>query len=595
MAIQTKTMVVKSDTALAETKTTIRDTVTFDTSKLPNGITYKGLKAVLSFADPIQWNKASTYDALTVVWDDATHGSYASKRPVPQNIELTNEFYWLRTADLDAQVEMYRQEVEMYHQEVLQFDGRITANAQAIAAEKLRAENAERTKVTYVADVAEMKSKDLNVGEVVVTKSFDATYNRGGAVYIIGNSPANEFNIIQLENGNSAAIMGTDEINIDCLGADNLNDASDIINFALNNYKVVNGFGTYKCAKTIAFKKDGVTFNFNTINSTANVALDFGGKRSKVIGKLLSATGIGVRFGEYLMTEISELSINRIEAPICITNSQQNWTQYTSIHDCLLKSSDTPISLSQNIGSNAWFNENFFNNIKCDGDCEYGIKAVVEYSANGFLNSQLEENIFTNIAFENGCGGIYLENISACVFKEMRTKEIHDKKVIKLKSNCMRNYFEFSDAVPIGQIDFTENDGSRQSNDYNGLNNKIAGIIYFGNVYIQDIFIINNDAINFKHSATFTPGTDPVDAALNYNKSPYCLFDVIELMNNPSVKLELGSNYTLNGINRIVVKLTNSKLTLTQNGKTIYNSATVETTIFELKCIYPNTWIKLNA
>lgn len=125
MSIQTKTMVVKSDTALAETKTTIRDTVTFDTSKLPNGITYKGLKAVMSFADPIQWNKASTYEPLTVVWDDATHASYASKRPVPQNIEITNGFYWLRTADLDAQVEMYRKEVQ-------EFDGRITANKQAI-------------------------------------------------------------------------------------------------------------------------------------------------------------------------------------------------------------------------------------------------------------------------------------------------------------------------------------------------------------------------------------------------------------------------------------------------------------------------------
>lgn len=137
MSIQTKTMTVKSDTSLAETTTTIRDTVTFDVSNMPNGITYKGLKAVLSFAEPIQWNKASTYDALTVVWDDATHGSYASKRRVPQNIELTNKFYWLRTADLDAQVEMYRQEVK-------EFDGRITANAQAIAAETARAETEEQ-------------------------------------------------------------------------------------------------------------------------------------------------------------------------------------------------------------------------------------------------------------------------------------------------------------------------------------------------------------------------------------------------------------------------------------------------------------------
>lgn len=132
MGIQTKTMTVKSDTALAETTTTIRDTVTFDVSKMPNGITYKGLKAVLSFADPIQWNKASTYDSLTVVWDDATHGSYASKRPVPQNIELTNEFYWLRTADLDAQVEMYRQEVAELNEKVSLNSQAILKNSQDI-------------------------------------------------------------------------------------------------------------------------------------------------------------------------------------------------------------------------------------------------------------------------------------------------------------------------------------------------------------------------------------------------------------------------------------------------------------------------------
>ena len=167
MSIQTKTMVVKSDTALAETKTTIRDTVTFDTSKLPNGITYKGLKAVLSFADPIQWNKASTYDALTVVWDDATHASYASKRHVPQNIEITNEFYWFRTADLDAQVEMYRQEVQ-------EFDGRITANAQAIAAETTRAENAEQ-KIT--SELNFEISKTMNRKILWIGDSFSADYH----------------------------------------------------------------------------------------------------------------------------------------------------------------------------------------------------------------------------------------------------------------------------------------------------------------------------------------------------------------------------------------------------------------------------------
>lgn len=105
-------MQVRSDTALATTTTEIADQVTFDVTKLPNGITYKGLKAVLSFADPIEWNQASSYDALTVVYDEASFASYASKRPVPTGITLDNEIYWLRIADGNAQIESYRQHVE---------------------------------------------------------------------------------------------------------------------------------------------------------------------------------------------------------------------------------------------------------------------------------------------------------------------------------------------------------------------------------------------------------------------------------------------------------------------------------------------------
>lgn len=182
MSIQTKTMTVKSDTSLAETTTTIRDTVTFDVSKMPNGITYKGLKAVLSFADPIQWNKASTYDALTVVWDDATHASYASKRRVPQNIELTNEFYWLRTADLDAQVEMYRAEVQEYRQEVQAFDGRITANAQAIVTEKERAEAAEQTLQSNI-DLKEDSKKYMLLFGDSWTDDINGTWGSGTKWY----------------------------------------------------------------------------------------------------------------------------------------------------------------------------------------------------------------------------------------------------------------------------------------------------------------------------------------------------------------------------------------------------------------------------
>lgn len=206
MSIQTKTMTVKSDTSLAETTTTIRDIVTFDVSNMPNGITYKGLKAVLSFAEPIQWNKASTYDALTVVWDDASHGSYASKRPVPANIELTNEFYWLRTADLDAQVEMYRQEVR-------EMDGRVTANTNAIAT--LAAKD------SFFETVADMKKAgNLANNMICHTNGFHASGDNGDAWYIISdNGTANEMDVIKCGEYFATLVLNNNSITPEMLGA----------------------------------------------------------------------------------------------------------------------------------------------------------------------------------------------------------------------------------------------------------------------------------------------------------------------------------------------------------------------------------------
>ena len=234
MSIQTKTMTVKSDTSLAETTTTIRDTVTFDVSNMPNGITYKGLKAVLSFADPIQWNKASTYDSLTVVWDDATHASYASKRPVPQNIELTNEFYWFRTADLDAQVEMYRREVQ-------QLDGRITANAQAIAAETARAESAEEVLSLESVKIfntvnALKKATNVRANETVMTAGFSEINDGGGTKYIItANSIADNVTTIPLDNGMFATIVYKNDYAAEEFGMDK-NDCSAVFNALIKHF-----------------------------------------------------------------------------------------------------------------------------------------------------------------------------------------------------------------------------------------------------------------------------------------------------------------------------------------------------------------------
>ena len=325
------------------------------------------------------------------------------------------------------------------------------------------------------------------------------------------------------------------------------------------------------------------------------MAIDFGGYNSVLKGTSLTAPKVAVRTCEYLNTETSEISIGTITAETGITSSDNHWMQYTSIHDCKLKCSVNPIIFTKDQGSVTWVNENFFNNIKCDGTFDYGITLKVEYAELGFLNSQLEENIFTNIAFENGGGGIFLQNISACEFHSVRTQEIPDGKfAVKFKEGCMRNKINFSGAVPITKIDFSENTVSVHRNDWNSDNNLINGVIIFGNVYIHTPFLLNGKSLLFDGRNTFTPGKS-VNTTFSYNKSPYSFFNTIELTNLTDNVIALNENYGPLGINELTVKLQNSSLELKQNNKTLYKSSGPETKIFTLKAIYDNTWITINA
>lgn len=54
------------------------------------------------------WNKALQYEALSVV--TYMGNSFTSKVPVPANIDISNETYWVNTANYNAQVEAYRKE-----------------------------------------------------------------------------------------------------------------------------------------------------------------------------------------------------------------------------------------------------------------------------------------------------------------------------------------------------------------------------------------------------------------------------------------------------------------------------------------------------
>lgn len=124
MATSKKVMTVSTDNASAEVSAVLNDALPPVPCPDPAGYVYTGMRYVPVFADPIEWSSANTYEPLEIVMHEGN--SYTSKTFVPAGIDISNQTYWVKTADYNAQIEVYRKEV-------MQFDGRITQNANDIA------------------------------------------------------------------------------------------------------------------------------------------------------------------------------------------------------------------------------------------------------------------------------------------------------------------------------------------------------------------------------------------------------------------------------------------------------------------------------
>lgn len=70
---------------------------------------YIGARYVPLFAEPLDWDKTNTYEALTIVYYGGN--SYTSRQAVPKNIDISNTTYWALTGNYNAQIEQYRKEV----------------------------------------------------------------------------------------------------------------------------------------------------------------------------------------------------------------------------------------------------------------------------------------------------------------------------------------------------------------------------------------------------------------------------------------------------------------------------------------------------
>ena len=134
-----------------------------------------------------EWDKTRTYEPLMVVTYQGA--SYTSRQYVPAGIEITNESYWVLSANYNAQVEAYRQEVR----DILPYDETPTEGStkgvtsdgikRAIAAETTRATAAEQVNATAIANEATRAKTAEQTNATAI-----ARINERGVLLAIGDS-----------------------------------------------------------------------------------------------------------------------------------------------------------------------------------------------------------------------------------------------------------------------------------------------------------------------------------------------------------------------------------------------------------------------
>lgn len=134
---------------------------------------YIGARYVPLFATPLEWDSNKTYEPLTIVYNEGN--SYTSRQFVPTGILLTNEAYWARTGNYNAQIEQYRSEVA-------KVSGDVSANTAAIEAESARAKKAEQSNASAIATETS-RATEAEAGKAPIDHaSAETTYGIGSDV-----------------------------------------------------------------------------------------------------------------------------------------------------------------------------------------------------------------------------------------------------------------------------------------------------------------------------------------------------------------------------------------------------------------------------
>lgn len=218
---------------------------------------------VIKYADPIQWNITTQYEANTVVIEPNSGNAYISSQPVPAGVAISNTDYWSVIGNFSVLYESIKESIAAADDgsninateartegQLLWLNSKlykvlsdisvgalyITSgtgqNLQEVTIEDLL-NNIESKAIKYFDTVSDMISADLQEGELVKVKGYYTVNDQGGAFYTI-SSLSDGFSQV-LDNGLYANILIEDIMCPEQFGAygDGLHDDAAAFNKAV--------------------------------------------------------------------------------------------------------------------------------------------------------------------------------------------------------------------------------------------------------------------------------------------------------------------------------------------------------------------------
>lgn len=326
------------------------------------------------------WDITKQYPQWALVTDG--EASYLALQPVPVGIPIDNADYWQKLADLDPRI-----------------SGIIV----------------QLSKINSIAvdTVGDIKSLDVEAGNLVFTSGFYTAGDGGGNAYVIrDNVTADNMGIFATAKPGLFAVSISDDNNIAKYGASTTSDNSDIIAYVVAKFgSAFVPKGVYPCSKTIyLYNNDLIGCSGAILESTADVAIK-AGRSSKVANIELRGSGIGILCNNVYglqRTSIDNIILDGFDTAITDDRAHGEAIFSVSFNNLEIIRCRNGIVLTAEYTTASTFN-NVYITGNDEREMEHGVYITGRSSSMMFTECNVEHATFLNPPFQvDDCGALVI-------------------------------------------------------------------------------------------------------------------------------------------------------------------------------------------